>query len=187
MKLVTCQQTHSDNIHIVTPEDVGKEIPDCDGLITNIKDITLQIKTADCVPIILNDPINKVIGVVHAGWRGTKKEIVKKAVNLMISSFKSKQNNLRVKIGPAIDKDNYLIKEDVASQFINLHPDCLEKVDEGHWKFDIVKVNIKQLLDLGLLRKNITNSNISTFNNKKYPSFRRDGSTERFETKVVLK
>ncbi|MEK7100257.1 MAG: peptidoglycan editing factor PgeF [Patescibacteria group bacterium] len=187
MNLVICQQTHSANTHVVTKEDIGKEISNCDGLITNLKNINLQIKTADCVPVTINDPVKKLVGVVHAGWRGTEKEIVKNAINLMINNFNSRPLDIKIKIGPAIDKNNYLVKKDVASRFIDKYPECLEKIDSEHWKFDLVGVNIKQLLDMGILNKNIKNSKISTFLNKKYPSFRRDGKSEGFVTSIMLK
>ncbi len=146
MNLVTCQQTHSNNVQIVTLDDAGKEIPDCDGLITNVPNLTIQIKTADCVPITLNDPVKKVVGVVHAGWRRSEKEIVINAIRLMIAKFKSGPKDIKIKIGPAIDRDSYLIKKDVASRFMGDFSESLEKVDSEHWKFDLVGVNIKQLL-----------------------------------------
>jgi YfiH family protein len=187
MNLVTCQQTHSDNVHVVTKQDIDKEISNCDGLVTNLKNVSLQIRTADCVPITVKDPIKKVVGVVHAGWRGTEKEIVKKAIDRIILRFNSKATDIKVNVGPAIDKDNYLVRKDIASRFMEKYPDSLELVSDNQWKFDLVGVNIKQLLDVGIQRKNIKNSKISTFNNKKYPSFRRDGKSERFVTKIMLK
>jgi len=187
MNYVTCKQTHSSNIHIVATNDFGSEVSDCDGLITNIPDVKISIKTADCVPITLKDSIKKIVGVVHAGWRGTEKEIIKNAINLFITKFNSDPKNIKIKIGPAIDKDHYLIKKDVASRFIDKYSEYLEKVDNEHWKFDLVGVNIKQTQDVGILLKNIKNSKISTFNNKKYPSFRRDAKSEGFETSIMLK
>ena len=105
----------------------------------------------------------------------------------MINNFNSRPLDIKIKIGPAIDKNNYLVKKDVASRFIDKYPECLEKIDSEHWKFDLVGVNIKQLLDMGILNKNIKNSKISTFLNKKYPSFRRDGKSEGFVTSIMLK
>lgn len=187
MRYVTCQQTHSANIFIVKTKDTGKAIPDCDGLITNLKNVTLSIQTADCVPISLNDPVKKVVGVVHAGWRGSEKEIIKNAINLMINEFNSDIKDIKIKIGPAIDKNNYIIRKDVASRFMENYPDFLESISNNQWKFDLVGVNIKQLLSLGVLGENIKISKISSFLNKKYPSFRRDGTSKRFITKMVLK
>lgn len=186
MKKVTCVQTHSNNVCIVTKENIDQKFENCDGLITNLRNVELSIKTADCVPITLKDEIKKVIGVVHAGWRGTEKEIIKNAVNLMISNFNSDPKDIKVEIGPAIDKDNYLVRDGVYDLFSNDYSDFFEKVDDSQWKFDLVGVNIKQIISLGVLDKNIINSNISTYLNKNYPSYRRDGKSEGFETKVVL-
>jgi len=187
MNLVTCNQIHSSNIHIVIKNDVGTEIPNCDGLITNIPNVNISIKTADCVPMTIKDPIKKVVGVVHAGWRGTEKEITKKAINLMVSTFASETKDIKVQIGPAIDKDNYLIKKDVASRFMEKYSDFLELVSDNQWKLDLVGVNIKQLLSAGVLETNIENSKISTFKNKNYPSFRRDRKSVGFETSIMIK
>ncbi len=184
---VTCQQIHSTNIHVVTKNDINNKILNCDGLITNLKNVKLSIHTADCVPISIYDENKRVVGLVHAGWRGTVKNIVKNAISLMISKFGSSPIDIKIKIGPAIDKDHYLIKKDVASRFIDKYPESLEKVDIDRWKFDLAGVNIKQLSSLGILSKNIKNSKISTFRNKKYPSFRHNGITKGFVTSIMLK
>lgn len=186
MNNVTCQQTHSANIHIVTAENIGKVIPDCDGLITNIPNINISIKTADCVPITVKDPIKNVVGVIHAGWRGTEKEIIKNAINLMITKFKSDPKDIKVKIGPAIDKDNFLVRSDVFNLFSHKYSKYFEKVGEDQWKFSLVGINVKQMLSLGLLNENIEDSKISTFLDKTYPSFRRDGKSEGFVTSIML-
>lgn len=185
MNFVTCKQTHSANVHIVTSDDIGKEIDNCDGLISNIPNVEISIKTADCVPITLNDHIRKVIGVVHAGWRGTEKEIIKNATNLMISTFGSNVKDIKIKIGPAIDKDNFLVRNDVKNKFMK-YEEYFEKVGDDQWKFDLVGVNIKQLLSLGIVKENIENSNISTFKDKNYPSYRRDGKSVGFKTSIML-
>lgn len=186
MNFVTCKQTHSDNIHIVSDSDFGKEIADCDGLITNIPNVKISISTADCVPITLNDSIKKIVGVVHAGWRGTEKKIIKNAIFVMLDKFGSNISDINVEIGPAIDKKNYVVRSDVANKFIYVYPEMFEKVGDDQWMFDLVGVNIKQLLSLGILKKNIKNSNISTFDDKNYPSFRRDGIPSGFETSIML-
>lgn len=186
MNFVTCQQTHSANIHIVTINDMGKEIPDCDGLITKVKNINLQIKTADCVPISLKDNIKKIVGIVHAGWRGSEKEIIKKAVKLFISKFNSDPKDIKIKIGPAIDKDNYIVRSDVKNKF-KKYLEFFEKISIDQWRFDLVGVNIKQMLSMGILEKNIKNTNISTYLDPNYPSYRRDGKVKGFKTKIMLK
>lgn len=187
MNFVTCNQTHSDNIHIVKQTDIGKVIKNCDGLITNLSNITISIKTADCLPISIEDKVKKVIGVIHAGWKGTEKEIIKKAIKLMIKNFKSNPEDIEIFIGPAIDKDNYLVRKDVANGFLDKFPECLERVNDDQWKLDLVKINILQLLEIGILKKNMKLSNISTFKDKNYPSYRRDGKSDGFETRMMLK
>lgn len=185
MNSVICQQTHSSNVCVVTNDDIGMIIPDCDGLVTNQNNLKLSIKTADCLPITLEDKVKKVVGVVHAGWRGTQKEIIKNAIKLMISKFESAPKDIKIKIGPAINKDNFIVRNDVKSMF-NDYKEYFEKISEDQWKFDLIGVNIKQMLSLGILEENIENSKISTFLNKNYPSYRRDGKTKGFETSIIL-
>ncbi len=85
-QFVVANQTHSDNIEIIsTPNghgwsEIESAILDCDSLITNQRDIMLTILTADCVPILLFDPTKRVVSATHAGWRGTKNQIVLKTV-----------------------------------------------------------------------------------------------------------
>ena len=80
------RQTHTNCVAEISsiPE---KEIDETDALITNQSGICLCVQTADCVPILLFDPVKKVIGAVHAGWRGTVKKIVEATIQKMISNF----------------------------------------------------------------------------------------------------
>lgn len=186
MNLVTCQQTHSANVFIVKTKDIGKTIPNCDGLITNLKNVTLSIQTADCLPITLEDKVKKVVGIVHAGWHGTQKEIIKNAIILMVNEFESTVKDIKIKIGPAIDKDNYIVRSDVKNKFKKYFK-FFKKISTNQWKFDLVGVNIKQMLSMGISKKNIENSKISTFLDKNYPSYRRDGKSSGFTTEIMLK
>lgn len=185
--IVSCEQIHSNCVYAVSDRDRGKRIPNCDGLITNYKDTCLVIRTADCVPISIYDINKNLVGLVHAGWRGTAGEIVKVAVRLMVSRFDSKPGDIKIKIGPAINKNNYLVKEDVATKFLPKYTKFLERVSDDQWKLDLVGINTKQITDLGILRSNIENSRISTFLNKTHPSFRRDGRTKGFVTGIMMK
>jgi YfiH family protein len=91
-------QSHSARVCKV---DVPGEYEECDALITNICELALVITIADCVPIMLFDPMNKAIGVVHAGWRGTANGIVKRAVEKMREDFNTDAKNILAFIGPS--------------------------------------------------------------------------------------
>ena len=87
--MVLSRQTHTTNVRIVTEADRGKGITrerdytDVDGLVTNVPGICLVTSYADCVPLYFVDPVKKVIGLSHSGWRGTVGKIGKKTILLM--------------------------------------------------------------------------------------------------------
>ena len=168
MRKIFCQQTHSANVVAININESRNLIPNCDGLVTSLKNVSLNIKTADCIPISIRDKNKIVVGIIHAGWRGTKKEISIKAVKL-------------------ITKDSFLVRNDVYELFKNKYQEFFEKVSDSQWKMDLKGINVHQLVSVGVLLENIKVSQISTFKNKKYPSFRRDGRSKGFVTSVVLK
>lgn len=186
-KAVTCRQIHSSNIHIVNTEDKGKEIPDCDGLLTSTKNICLIIKSADCLPIYIYDPVKSVIGMIHSGWRGTQKGIAKEAIKSMIDEFASNPTDIKVYFGPAIDKENFLVRKDVYQFFADQFPEYMEYVSNDQRKLDLLGINEKQLVDSGLLPSNIKKSGISTFTDTNFNSYRRDGKAGNFLSGIMIK
>ena len=115
-KLILLNQQHSNKIYLIKKTPKKKLFGD--GLITNKKHVGIGILTADCAPILFFEPKKNIIGVVHAGWKGAYKKIVKK----MIKYFKkegSKLNNIIAVIGPCISQNNYEIKNDFKIRFLN--------------------------------------------------------------------
>ena len=112
-------QVHKSNILVVTEEDAGDGIArdlthfEIDAQITNVKNVPLIVYTADCVPILLADPVSKVIGSVHAGWRGTVDGIAAKTVEKMVEEYGCLPENIHAIIGPSIGPDNYEVDESV--------------------------------------------------------------------------
>ena len=98
--LVTLRQIHSDVIHCVDSAPMEQLVGD--GLITATPGLLLAIQTADCLPVILVDTRRHAVGVFHAGWRGTVKRIVEKAVGEMIRHFGTRPRDLKAAIGPGI-------------------------------------------------------------------------------------
>ena len=84
-KIVKPIQTHTDNVEVVT--SASEQFKEVDGLITNKENITLSTSSADCTSLLLYDPIKKVIGSIHSGWKGTLQRIGQKAVKKMIDVF----------------------------------------------------------------------------------------------------
>ena len=166
-KIASCIQTHSNNVKYINKPGIYKNV---DGLVTNLENkIKLVIQTADCVPIFITDLKNKNVGLVHSGWKGTANSIIISAISVFINEG-SDIKDISVYLGPCIKKCCYEIKDDVSKFFDN--------------KF-IIKKNKMQFLDLeskifddvlkiGLSEKKLFKSNICTFENKNFCSFRRD-------------
>ncbi len=116
--LVLTHQTHTD---IVTPVDgshrgmglYGPELSDCDGLVTNTPGVGLVVFSADCTPILLQDPVTGAVGAVHAGWRGTAQDIGARAVEAMVRLYGSRPEDIRAAIGPNIKQCCFQTDRDV--------------------------------------------------------------------------
>jgi YfiH family protein len=113
--LITLRQIHSDIIRCV--DTVPEEPLSGDGLITATPGLLLAIQTADCLPVILVDAKRHVVGVFHAGWRGTVKRIVEKGVGEMHRCYGSRPRDLKAAIGPGIQGCCYEVGEDVRIKF----------------------------------------------------------------------
>ncbi len=146
-KCVLSHQTHTDNIKIVTESDAGKglftesDIKDIDGLITNVKNLPIVIFYADCVPVLLYDPVKKVVATVHAGWRGTINNIAGKAVKIMKDAFGCAPDNILAAIGPSISSCCFETGEEVIKEFVSENlSDCVLKRDNKNF-VDLQKSN----------------------------------------------
>ena len=115
-KLILMHQTHSNKIAVVKKENLNKKII-ADAMITKIKGIFLGVLTADCVPIILYDANNKIIGCIHAGWKGAFSDIIKKTIN-KIKKINT-NNKIYACIGPCIGKKSYEVDLNFYKKFIN--------------------------------------------------------------------
>ena len=89
-----------------------------DGLITKMKKVAICVLTADCAPILIYDPVRKIIAIVHAGWRGAFKKILLKMLKKIIR-MGSKKENIIVAIGPCIAQRSYEVKNDFKRIFVN--------------------------------------------------------------------
>jgi YfiH family protein len=193
MHFVVANQTHSDNIHIVTESNskgwksLNTAIEKCDALITNQKNIMLTILTADCVPILLFDKKEHIVACVHAGWRGTEQEIVYKTVKKMQKVFNSNPQNIIAGIAPSIGKCCYEVDWSVSKYFKNIKNAYEDRGEKQ--MLDLAYINKIQLIDAGLSKKNIENSNICTACEvEKYFSYRKEkGCSGRFMSMIALR
>ncbi|MEA1880477.1 MAG: peptidoglycan editing factor PgeF [Campylobacterota bacterium] len=190
---VLANQTHSDHIYIICNNKtrgwltLDDAIEDCDALITDVSNIILSILTADCVPILLYDTNKNVVAAIHAGWKGTKANIVYKTVQKMIEVYGSNPNDIKAGIGPSIGECCYEVGYDVAKHFSDIPQAYTKKTDK--YMLNLPNINYHQLLDAKLLAKNIELSHICTACDvKNYFSYRKEkGCTGRFISMIGMR
>lgn len=197
-KIVLSDQVHGTTIRIITEEDAGKglvkplDYKEVDGLLTNVKDLMLLTFYADCVPLFYLDKVKKVVGVAHAGWKGTVARIGEKMINTMKDMYGSNPEDILVGIGPSIGACCYTVRKDVYDRFkenLSSIEDVLMRETTSTWKLDLWNANKKILEENGVLSRNITISELCTScNNHKFFSYRKDnGKTGRMAAIIQLK
>lgn len=156
-QLVFPRQTHTNCVAEIL-EIPKYEIKETDALVTKEKGICICVQTADCVPILLFDPVEKVIAAVHAGWRGTVNKIVEVAVQKMVKDYSCVPENLIAAIGPSIGPENYEVGNEVVQAVIgNIpnHEKTLLKNERGKFHFNLWEANRQILLKNGLQLQHI--------------------------------
>ena len=189
-------QTHTNNV-----KEVGnnngiflEEYTDIDGLITNKPQKILSLTFADCTPIYLFDPNKKAIGNIHSGWQGTVKQIVKNAIEKMISTYGSNPKDIICAIGPTIRKCHFEVENDVKEMFLNQFNQMSDIISAGELKqgkrkyyIDTVKINKNMLIEMGLLGENIIDSRICTVcNSELIHSYRKEGKSAGRNTALIM-
>ena len=141
-------QCHSSNVHIVFKPG---EYEACDGLVTQTRGLPLIVTVADCLPVVLYDSAKSVLGLVHAGWRGTAQGIVAETVDIMVKQCGSSTSGMVAYFGPSAGVCCYEVGWDVAEAF------SLDQVEqrEDRLYLDLKKANRDQLLSTGLSEENI--------------------------------
>jgi YfiH family protein len=191
-RLVTVNQVHGDTVVTVDEKNYqGMRSVQADGLITNERGIAIGIETADCVPILLIDPVTQAIGAVHAGWRSTVQKIVQKAIRKMQDEFGSDPSRMIAAIGPAIGPECYEVDEPVMGpvrQNFSFWNEVALSRGSGKWGLDLVKLNRRELLEAGLEEKNVHSLGMCTSCRKDlFYSFRVEGRTGRMLSAVMIK
>ena len=111
-------QTHSTRVEVIGSPDVSRDdLQGVDALVTDLRGVAIGVRTADCIPVLLYDPVKKVIGAAHSGWRGTINHISTKAVLEMARRWGSLPSDIRAAIGPGIGLDSFQVGEEVAVYF----------------------------------------------------------------------
>ena len=162
---------------------LGKKAYTADGIITDIKDVSLVIQVADCQAIILYDHKKKVIANIHSGWQGSVKNIIGECLNQMISQFCCNPENIIAGISPSLGT--------CCSEFINYK----EEIPQDLWNykikgkdyFDFWQISCDQLMEKGVKKENIENMKICTkCNMDKFYSYRGEKTTGRFACVISM-
>ena len=116
-KLVTCRQAHTANVEFVTRPWTNAHTPVADSMVTNCPNLALAVLTADCAPVLLADPVSKIIGAVHAGWRGAIAGVIDKTLTLM-SEKGADISSIIAAIGPCIRQASYEVDTEFKNRFV---------------------------------------------------------------------
>lgn len=135
-----------------------------DALMTNLRGVCIGVSTADCIPVLLYDEGHQAVCAIHAGWRGTVKRIVMKAVEAMTAAYGTQPQQLVAQIGPGIHLDSFEVGDEVYEAFQQEGFDMSAiSVKQEKWHIDLPLCNRLQLTASGLLPQNIKVSPVCTF------------------------
>ena len=179
-------QVHGTRVAIIDrPWMTREELEGYDAFITNLPGVAIGARTADCVPILLYDPVRRVIAAVHSGGKGTVLRVSHGAIDMMEEIFGTAPEDLQAVIGPCIGPDSFQVGEEVAEKFKDAGfpmpriwtfqgPGDGTPMSGGH-HIDLVKANEWLLLERGLREENIRVDAIDTYQDPTFFSARREG------------
>jgi len=151
--VATAHQVHGGQLALVGPEDRGRVIPATDALITDTPGVALMLRFADCLPALLYDPVHEVLGLVHAGWKGTIEGIAAKTVSTMVEACGSRPADIIAGLGPCIGPCCYQVGAEVielVKASFNHWQGLLRPQGDGSFHFDLWEANRRQLVKLGV-------------------------------------
>lgn len=175
------EQVHGKDIKVLTPTELGglggeRQIMGVDGLITSLPSVFLVVRTADCVPLLIFDPISQTLGCAHAGWRGTAQNIQGGIVERLFLDLGVPPERLLVAIGPHIGQCCYEVQRDVAEIFEKSGLHSSVETRNGRTFLDLGKASKALLERSGVRPENIENLSLCTgCLADSFASYRRDG------------
>jgi len=184
------RQVHRGDVRVVTSADCGRgaftgddAMPESDALITRETGIVLAVMLADCVPVIVFDPLTPAVGVIHAGWAGTVRHVTRNALEALRSEFGSDPSRMLAGVGPSIGPASYEVGADVAERARAEFPEAnvIHPRADGKYLFDLWSSNVADLTEGGLAREHIEVAGLDTFQTPaRFFSHRRRQPTGRF-------
>jgi polyphenol oxidase len=171
-QFLVVNQVHGDRIFIIEPRGSyfsSRDDLNYDAIVTTRAGLAVCIKTADCVPVFIVDKVQKVIAVVHAGWRGTALAICAKVIRLMQKQYGSLPQDILAAIGPSIGLCCYEVDSVVADSFgtqKNKGSFLFPQAAKNKWLLDLPEANRRQIMECGVPEKNIESSGYCTMCNQ---------------------
>jgi YfiH family protein len=178
-------QVHGDRIAVIDRPDLTRaDLEGYDAFICKLPGVAIGVRTADCVPILLYDPVQRMVAAVHSGWKGTVLKIAQKTIGLMKSDFGCLPEELHAVIGPAIGPDSFQVGTEVVEKFeeagfpmsqvwSDRGPGDGSPMSGGH-HIDLFKANKWILEESGV--RDIQVFDIDTFTDTSFFSARREGT-----------
>ena len=172
--IVQMHQVHDVKVAVVDRGDLTRdELDGYDAMITDLPGVAIGVRTADCIPVLLYDPVKKAAAAIHSGWRGTVSKIVGKTVIKMQSTYASQPSDIMAFIGPGICVDCFQVGEEVALKFketgfdINSlwsfrGPKKGNGMEGGH-HIDLKEACRQTLVESGLKNENIQITGLCTY------------------------
>lgn len=198
-RICTIRQIHGTEIVRAFRRDAGRgahdyadALADADAVITNDSGVALMLCYADCVPVLLYDPVHNAAGIVHAGWKGSLERIAVKTLARMGEEFGTVASDVLAGIGPSIGAGCYTVGREVADRFYTAFPGYAEKIvqdQDGEIHLDLWTANTMQLIEAGLTERNIDQAGICTSCDRNFfYSYRAaDGRTGRLAAVMELR
>lgn len=189
--MIMANQQHTDEVRVVGMEDTGYGVVRphdenyADAMITAQPGVMLSVHTADCVPIVLLDPVKRVVGVVHSGWVGSSKRIAGKTVRKMANEYNCNPKDIICAIGPYNHSCCYEVGEDVLERFRESFSDTecemlfKKKKDEEKYMLDLGSAVSISLCQAGVKQENIHDEDCCTYHTTTFSSYRRTGERKR--------
>ncbi len=180
-RVATAEQRHGSVVRRVAKLSRSTRFPGADGLLTDRAAQPLAIFTADCVPVFLQACQGRVVGLLHAGWRGISKRILSQALRQIKRYWGVPPQDVVVWLGPHIQSCCYKVRWDVAQHF----PRTRTRWDH-HWRIDLAGELQAQAQRLGIrwVRKRPFEG--CTMHGSRFFSYRRDGTSKR-QVSLIMK
>jgi polyphenol oxidase len=179
-RLATLHQIHSNRVHTIEDITGWHEPLEGDALTTRLTGAALAVQTADCLPILIADPVKHAVAAVHSGWRGTLSRVLLNAILEMQRAFHSNPSQLLIAIGPGIRACCFEVGSEVADRFNEEYSGCNLAMPApsrpGKYLLDLCKALDVQMDLAGIAQENRYGLNICTCcNTKDFFSYRAEG------------